>query len=162
MSDLWVIDGHNVIHALPELRKMLAADKTGANAQRALCDQAQLLADFANHELVIIFDSRHEKSLSEKWQERQKRSGMTILYGAADLQADTLIEQRVVADSSKRRIYVVTEDFAIKQVVQAAGGFSVSISEFESRLRGLEKQQSRVVHRQNKQADDDFKNGLPL
>ena len=162
MNDLWIIDGHNVIHASRELKALLAQDSTGSTAQRTLFDQARLLADFANHALLIVFDSRHVKTLSEKWQERQQRSGIEVCYGSADTQADTLIEQRVVRDSGKRRIYVVTEDNAILHVVQAAGCFSVSIKEFESRIETLEKQQARVVKRKNTQADNDFKNGLPL
>lgn len=162
MSELWIIDGHNVIHASPALRRLLAADKTGSNAQRTLVEQARLLADFANHELLVVFDSRHEKSLSQKWQERQQRQGIDICYGSADTQADTIIEQRAVAEARKRRVYVVSEDLAIRQIVQAAGGFSVSIAEFESRIQTLEQQQARAVQRRNQQADDDFRNGLPL
>ncbi|MGB0369926.1 MAG: NYN domain-containing protein [Opitutales bacterium] len=162
MSQTWIVDGHNVIHARPDLQKLLRDDSTGASAQRVLIEQIRIFADFGSAGVKVAFDSGHLKSLSEKWQERQRSRGVEIHYGSAEEQADTIIERWVVACSDPSKVFVVTEDRAIRHVIEAAGAFSVSVQEFTQRRAALEVQQSRMLKNQNARAADDFRNGLPL
>ncbi|MEM9025402.1 MAG: NYN domain-containing protein [Verrucomicrobiota bacterium] len=162
MKQLWIIDGHNVIHGRPELRDLLSKDPSGALSQRQLIDDVHLLTDIAGDEVRVAFDSRHFKSLSEKWREKQKSTGIQVYFGSADEQADTLIERWVLAALEPDKINVVTNDLAIRSLVEAAGAFSISISEFDERLRALIVVQQRKIERQNNRASGDFRNEIPL
>ena len=162
MSKLWIIDGHNVMHRSRLLRSLLKGQACDA-AQKRLIEQARLFHDFGGDSVIVVFDSRYEKSISDKWHERQKRTGINILYGSADEQADTLVERNAVeAKSLGKTVFVVTEDRAVCHTVEAAGAFSMGVTEFEARIDSIEKQQSRAVMKKSEAADDDFRNELPL
>ncbi|MEM7672363.1 MAG: NYN domain-containing protein [Verrucomicrobiota bacterium] len=162
MKQRWLIDGHNVIHARRGLRDLLSKDSSGALSQRKLIDDVHLITDIAGDEVWVAFDSRHFKSLSEKWRAEQESAGIRVSYGSADEQADTLIERWVLAALEPDKIIVVTNDLAIRSLVEAAGAFSISVSEFAERLRALVGVQQRKIERQNNQASDDFRNEIPL
>lgn len=162
MNTLWIFDGHNLIHGIPLFRGLLSEDPSGASAQRRLVEDVLLFSDVGGADVRVAFDSRHTKTLSEKWQENQAVKGVEVYYGSADEQADTLIERWVLAVVDPSKVSVVTNDREICSIVEAAGAFSVSISEYQERVKTLAATQQRRIRIRNLKATDDFQNGIPL
>ena len=156
----WIIDGHNVLHASSELRGLLSADSSSTSAQRALIHRVSVLKDFGGGSVEVVFDSRHEKSHRDRWQERQGVKGIEVTYGSADTQADSIIEQRVVASDSPESYRVVTNDRMIRYAVEAAGAEAVSVEGFVRELAQIEARQSRAINQRSKTAGAEFGNRL--
>lgn len=156
----WIIDGHNLIHGWSVLSDLLRADSSATTAQRELVHRVRVLHDFGGAEVEVVFDSRHLKTLSEKWLERQREKGVRVSYGSADTQADTLIEQRVVRHARSGSCVVVTEDRMIRDAVEAAGALSIGASDFIRELQAAEARQTKAVRKLNRAGSDQFGNRL--
>ena len=162
MTKLWIIDGHNILHGSKELKALLHREPSGYSAQKRLVERVRLLTDFAGDDAILVFDSRHIKTLNEKWLEKQKQGKLKVYYGSADVQADTIIERELVVSGKSKRVSLVSEDRAIRNVAHASGAFNLSLQDFEQTLESLQKRQARELASKRQASDDSFQNGLPL
>jgi predicted RNA-binding protein with PIN domain len=118
-----VIDGHSVIFAWADLRKL--HDQNRAAARKALIDRLQHLHDTTEWRVTVVLDGKLGTALPAG--ARQPRD-MVVTYATADQTADSIIERLVAASGVAKEILVVTADEAEKLTVESLGAAATSPS----------------------------------
>ena len=116
-----VIDGHSVIFAWPDLRKL--HDQNRSAARKALADRLQHLHDTTTWRVTLILDGKLGGTSGSG---RRKPTDMVISYATADQTADSIIERLVAASGVAPEITVVTADEAEKLTVESLGAATAS------------------------------------
>lgn len=119
---IFLVDGYNFIYSIPELRRIFPRNPLLARKKLS-----RLLSDYCHLqkvEALVIFDAYRKEGEREK----EKESPLvSIIYTKEGESADSFIEKFVLQKKREYScIYVVTSDFAQRQVV--AGGNVVSLS----------------------------------
>jgi predicted RNA-binding protein with PIN domain len=124
MSALYlVIDGHSVIFAWPDLRKL--HDQNRAMARKALIDRLQHLHDTTDWRVTLVLDGKLGTSLPAGV---RKPTDMVVSYATADQTADSIIERLVATSGVAKDILVITADEAEKLTVESLGAATASPS----------------------------------
>jgi predicted RNA-binding protein with PIN domain len=118
-----VIDGHSVIFAWPDLRKL--HDRNRAMARKALIDRLQHLHDTTGWRVTVVLDGKLGTTLSSGV---RKPTDMAVSYATADQTADSIIERLVGASGVANEILVITADEAEKLTVESLGAATASPS----------------------------------
>jgi uncharacterized protein len=118
-----VVDGHSVIFAWPDLRKL--HDQNRAAARKALIDQLQHLHDTSEWRVTVVLDGKLGTAVSSGV---HKATDMVVSYATADQTADSIIERMVGASGVAKDILVVTADEAEKLTVESLGAATASPS----------------------------------
>lgn len=116
-----VIDGHSVIFAWPDLRKL--HDQNRAAARKALIDQLQHLHDTSDWRVTVVLDGKLGTAVSSGV---QKPTDMVVSYATADQTADSIIERLVGTSGVAKDILVVTADEAERLTVESLGAATAS------------------------------------
>ena len=116
-----VVDGHSVIFAWPDLRKL--HDRNRAAARKALADRLQHLHDTTEWRVTLVLDGKLGTTVSSG---ARKPTDMVISYATADQTADSIIERLVGASGVATQIVVITADEAEKLTVESLGASSAS------------------------------------
>ena len=114
-----IVDGHSVIFAWPELRK-LHARRTGL-AREELVRTLTAYQDASGVRVVVVFDGRGEKS-----NEDSQPGGIQVFYSAAGQTADAIVERLVAKYAAQHEITVVTDDHLEQQTATSFGALVVS------------------------------------
>jgi uncharacterized protein len=121
-----IVDGHSVIFAWPELRKLHA--RRSSLAREALLNQLRDYQDWTGVRVVVVFDGKGKKveatSDPEEVQVFYSRSGQT---------ADAIIERLASKYAKRFELTVATSDSMEAETVHACGAESIS----PDRLQGL-------------------------
>ena len=118
-----VIDGHSVIFAWPDLRKL--HDRNRAAARKALIVRLQHLHDTTDWRVTVVLDGKLGTAISSG---PRKPTDMVVSYATADQTADSIIERLVGASGVANEIMVVTADEAEKLTVESLGAATASPS----------------------------------
>jgi uncharacterized protein len=114
-----IVDGHSVIFAWPELRKI--HERRSSLAREALTRQLRDYQDWTGVRVVIVFDGKGAQisatSGSGEVQTFYSRSGQT---------ADAIIERLASKYARKVDLTVATSDFMERQTVHASGAKCIS------------------------------------
>jgi len=140
-----LIDGHSVIFAWHDLRKL--HEQNRAAARKALIDRLQHLHDTTDWRVTVVLDGKLGTAIPS---DNRKPTDMVVSYATADQTADSIIERLVAASGVAKDIMVVTADEAEKLTVESLGAGAASPSwlrkelemEDTSFMEGLER-----VHR---------------
>ena len=116
-----LIDGHSVIFAWHDLRKL--HDQNRAAARRALADRLQHLHDTSEWRVTLVLDGKLGTVVSTG---PRKPTDMVVSYATADQTADSIIERLVGASGKEKDILVVTADEAEKLTVESLGASTAS------------------------------------
>ena len=116
-----VIDGHSVIFAWSDLRKL--HDQNRAVARKALIDQLRHLHDTTEWRVTVVLDGTLGTAQSPG---ARKPADMVVSYATADQTADSVIERLVGASGAAAKILVVTADEAEKLTVESLGAATAS------------------------------------
>jgi len=116
-----LIDGHSVIFAWHDLRKL--HDQNRAAARRALADRLQHLHDTSEWRVTLVLDGKLGTVVSTG---PRKPTDMVVSYATADQTADSIIERLVGASGKAQDIVVVTADEAEKLTVESLGASTAS------------------------------------
>jgi predicted RNA-binding protein with PIN domain len=114
-----IVDGHSVIFAWPELRKLHT--RRTALARDELVKILTEYQDASGVRVVAVFDGKGLQS-----NEDSTPGGLQIFYSAAGQTADTIIERLVAKYASQHEITVATADFMEQQTVTSFGALVVS------------------------------------
>ncbi len=114
-----IVDGHSVIFAWPDLRKMHA--RRTALAREALVKALTAYQDFSSVHVVAVFDGRGEKT-----SDVTEPGGVQIFYSGAGQTADDLIERLVARYGNEHEITVATDDLMEQQTAISFGAQPVS------------------------------------
>jgi predicted RNA-binding protein with PIN domain len=114
-----IVDGHSVIFAWPELRK-LHERRTGI-ARSELVKILTEYQDASGVRVVAVFDGTGGKA-----NEATEPGGIQIFYSAAGQTADAIVERLVAKYGGQHEITVATSDHMEQQTVTSFGALVVS------------------------------------
>ncbi len=136
--DHYLIDGYNVIHAWPELKR-LCGDL--AAARDALTHLLTEYGAFEKYEITLVFDAMFTED-----EERVERVGRhtRIIYTGAGETADSRIERLAYEEAHRgRTVYVVTSDGAVESVILGAGACRIPSLEFRKQVLRVKRELKR-------------------
>lgn len=130
---IYVLDAYNVIHKTRELEKLL--DKSLQAARDGLIVRCgRLLSRGDISKMILVFDGKSEfRDLP--------RSGppkIQIVFSETGETADERIGNILEGLSGSRGTQVVSDDNSVRNLARAYGAQSVSIAEFDGRIRKTE------------------------
>ena len=114
-----IVDGHSVIFAWPELRKLHA--RRTALARDELVKLLTEYQDASGVRVVAVFDGQGGKASEES-----APGGIQIFYSAAGQTADAIVERLVAKYAGQHEITVATSDLMEQQTVTSFGALVVS------------------------------------
>ena len=121
-----IVDGHSIIFAWPELRKLHA--RRSSLAREALIKQLRGYQDWTGVHVVVVFDGKGKKTsaISEPGE-------VQIFYSRSGQSADAIIERLASKYAKQYELVVATSDSMEAETVHACGAESIS----PDGLRGL-------------------------
>jgi len=130
MAVHYLIDGYNLLYALPEIPPGSWQDK-----RAALLKLLQSRRPQGNNPLSVIFDSREGggNTLHDR--------GFTVIYTAGE-SADDWIATYVRAAENPRILVVVSNDKGIRDQVRGTGARFISVAEFLKSPQNVKKTSS--------------------
>ena len=111
-----LVDGANILHAWPELRRLLKRDRNAARSQLVLALCA--VHDAEGWRVTVVFDGR-----GAELQFEQPGAAVTfaVVYTPSALTADAVIEQLVAKSATPSECVVATGDGGERRTVEALG-----------------------------------------
>ena len=121
-----IVDGHSVIFAWPELRKLHA--HRSSLAREALLKQLRDYQDWTGVHVVVVFDGK-----GKKVEATSELADVQIFYSRSGQSADAIIERLASKYAKPFDLTVATSDSMEAETVHACGAESIS----PEALRGL-------------------------
>jgi uncharacterized protein len=121
-----IVDGHSIIFAWPELRKLHA--RRSSLAREALLKQLRDYQDWTGVRVVVVFDGKGNKvgAISDP-------AGVQVFYSRSGQSADVIIERLASKYAKRFELTVATSDSMEAETVHACGAEWIS----PDGLRGL-------------------------
>jgi predicted RNA-binding protein with PIN domain len=142
MPERVVVDGYNVIHAWPELKRLLSGASLEAARDR-LIERLSVFGMVAGAEVTVVFDAHHSTARSNS---EQVVEGVHVVFTRKGHSADHAIE-RIAYDASQvgDMITVATSDRFQRDLVRGMGGAVISALDLERRVIDAEEELTRRV-----------------
>jgi len=121
-----IVDGHSVIFAWPELRRLHA--RRSSLAREALIKRLRDYQDWTGVRVVIVFDGK-----GRKIETTSGRTEVQVFYSRTSQTADAIIERLASKYSKRFELLVATSDSMEGETVEACGAEWIS----PEALRGL-------------------------
>ena len=121
-----IVDGHSVIFAWPELRKLHA--RRSSLAREALLKQLRDYQDWTGVRVVAVFDGK-----GNKVEATSDPAEVQVFYSRSGQSADAIIERLASKYAKRHELTVATSDSLEAETVQACGAETIS----PDGLRGL-------------------------
>ena len=122
-----ILDGYNVIHAVPEMARQL--DRSLQSAREALVrfcqDYRRRRGDIGR--LYIVFDGRDAEAFGLR---EQEQGGVTVCFAQHPEEADRKILRVIEAQGRRTRCVVVSNDNEVANNARAFGAGLMSVREF--------------------------------
>ncbi len=135
-----LIDGANILHAWPELRKLLKTDREAARSQ--LLQRAAAIHDSESVRVTIVHDGRGEEIVVER---PSGQASFSVIYTPTSLTADDVIEQMVANASDPSACVVATDDRTERETVTAAGASTMHAGDLRAWIERAEARQAGAV-----------------
>jgi len=127
-----IVDGHSIIFAWSELRKLHA--RRPSLAREALIKELRQYQDWTGVNVAVVFDGR-----GARVSEQSDRHDVQIFYAHRDQSADAIIERLASKYASRFEITVATSDSLEMETVNASGAACVSPDGLRKLLEAVEK-----------------------
>lgn len=129
-----LVDGYNVLHALPELKKL---SETDINAARdKLIDILMNYQGFRSEKVILVFDAYKVRGGRESVEDY---SGLSVVYTKEAETADKYIERATHEKVKQNAIVRVASSDALEQaIVFGAGALRISAREFWLHVAAVE------------------------
>jgi uncharacterized protein len=114
-----IVDGHSVIFAWPELRRL--HERRSSLAREELIKRLRDYQDRTGVRVVIVFDGK-----GERVSESADPGDVQIFYSRRGQTADAIIERLASKYATRFDLSVATSDFLERQTVNASGGTCIS------------------------------------
>jgi uncharacterized protein len=139
-----IVDGYNVIHAWPSLKRLLATASL-EDARDELVRRVAVLGMISGESVTVVFDAHHSASLSNS---EETVEGVRVVFTRKGHSADHAIERLAYEASSARDVITVaTSDRFQADLVRGMGGAVISALELERRVEEAEREMTRRVKR---------------
>lgn len=139
-----IVDGYNVIHAWPQLKRLLTAASLEA-ARDKLIERLSVFGMVVGADVTVVFDAHHSAARNNS---QETVEGVKVLFTRKGHSADHAIE-RMAYDASQAGdvITVATSDRFQRDLVRGMGGAVISAQELERRVIDAEADLGRRVQR---------------
>jgi uncharacterized protein len=114
-----IVDGHSIIFAWPELRKI--HERRSSLAREALIRQLRDYQDWTGVRVVIVFDGK-----GAQVSVTSDSGDVQIFYSRSGQTADAIIERLASKYAGKVDLTVATSDSMERQTVHASGAMCIS------------------------------------
>ncbi len=141
-SEHLILDGYNLIHAFPELRKVLK-DHGSSVARERFKEEVSCLHEPGRVRLTIVYDGQGGEVEVE--QPLPDDPGFAIVYSPSGVSADEVIERFVANSSTPGRVLVATKDLAIAQTFATMGAFTLTPADLRARIDRILGEHGRVM-----------------
>ncbi len=150
-----LVDGYNIVHAWPELRRVMA--KEGRDlARERLVERVRVLHDFERMRVSVVFDGRGRDIAIER---PTRHTTFSVLYTPAGMTADDLIEQLATQAARPELVLVATADRAEGDTVSAAGAQLLSPDQLLALVERVAGAQAVAVSEHRKATEKQWKRG---
>ena len=122
-----LVDGHSVIFAWPELRKLHA--RRSAVARDELVKRLTAYQDASGVRVVAVFDGKGVDA-----NEASEPGGIQIFYSGAGQTADEIVERLVAKYAPKYEMTVATDDHMERQTADTFGAVAISTAHLRALL----------------------------
>ena len=137
-----IIDGHNLLHKIPDLAELHRHQPE--SARQKLIDLLANFAAQAPETVHLVFDGRGPKAA----QMAHDASGeLRIVYSGKGMSADTLIERVTARHAKNQRMTVVSDDRLVRDSAQANEAFTMNCQSFLQRLDDSVRNQRRYFRK---------------
>jgi predicted RNA-binding protein with PIN domain len=139
-----IVDGYNVIHAWPQLKRLLG-DASLEAARDKLVERLSVFSMVAGADVTVVFDAHHSTARTNS---ELLVEGVHVIFTRKGHSADHVIE-RIAYDASQANdaITVATSDRFQRDLVRGMGGAVISALELERRVVDAEQELGRRVQR---------------
>jgi predicted RNA-binding protein with PIN domain len=139
-----IVDGYNVIHAWPPLKRLMG-EATLEAARDKLIDRLSVFGMVAGADVTVVFDAHHSAARTNS---EELVEGVHVLFTRKGHSADHAIERIAYAASEVGdMITVATSDRFQRDLVRGMGGAVISALELERRVVDAEAEMDRRVKR---------------
>src|SRR2546421_11710222 len=114
-----IVDGHSIIFAWPELRKLQG--RRSALAREALLKQLRHYQDWTGVRVVVVFDGKGKQIDASS-----EPGDVQIFYSRSGKPADSIIERLASKYAKRFELMVATSDMMEAQTAQACGAEWIS------------------------------------
>jgi predicted RNA-binding protein with PIN domain len=114
-----IVDGHSLIFAWPELRKL--HERRTSLAREALIKQLRDYQDRTGTRVVVVFDGKGERVT-----ETAHPGDVHVFYSRRGQTADAIIERLASKYGGRFDLSVATSDYLEQQTVSASGATCIS------------------------------------
>lgn len=139
-----IVDGYNVIHAWPSLKRLMAEASLEAARDR-LVERVAVLGMITGESVTVVFDAHHSNAMTNS---EENVEGVRVVFTRKGHSADHAIERLAYeASNSGDIITVATSDRFQRDLVRGMGGAVISALELERRVIEAESEMTRRVKR---------------
>jgi predicted RNA-binding protein with PIN domain len=137
-----IVDGYNVIHAWPQLKRLLG-DASLEAARDKLVERLSVFGMVVGADVTVVFDAHHSAARTNS---EELVEGVHVVFTRKGHSADHVIE-RIAYDASQTgdAITVATSDRFQRDLVRGMGGAVISAPELERRVVEAEQELGRRV-----------------
>jgi predicted RNA-binding protein with PIN domain len=138
-----VVDGYNIIHAWPSLKRLLGVSLEAARDK--LIERLSVYGLVTGAEVTVVFDSRQKASGTNA---EQLVEGVRVIFTRRGHSADQVIERIAYAAAGAGGVVMVaTSDHVQSDMVRGMGGGVINATELERRVVDAEADLGRRVEK---------------
>lgn len=139
-----IVDGYNVIHAWPSLKRLLDTASL-EDARDELIRRMAVFGLITGDSVTVVFDAHHSAAMSNS---EEVVEGVRVIFTRKGHSADHAIERIAYgASNAGDVITVATSDRFQRDLVRGMGGAVISALELERRVIEAEQEMTRRVKR---------------
>ena len=139
-----IVDGYNVVHAWPELKRLLTGASLEAGRDR-LIQRLSVFGMVVGADVTVVFDAHHSTARTNS---EEMVDGVRVIFTRKGHSADYVIERMAYeASEAGDVITVATSDRFQRDLVRGMGGAVISALELERRVIDAEAELGRRVQR---------------
>ena len=127
-----LVDGHSIIFAWPDLRRLHA--RRPALAREELIKHLRHYQDWSDQRVTVVFDGTGARVTEES-----NPNDVQVFYAARGQSADAIVERLASKYASRFEMTVATSDTLEKETVNACGAVCISPDELRRRLKEIRK-----------------------
>jgi predicted RNA-binding protein with PIN domain len=144
--DRVIVDGYNVIHAWPSLKRLLGVSLEAARDK--LVERLSVYGLVTGSDVTVVFDAHHSSARSNA---EEMVEGVHVMFTRKGHSADHAIERIAYqATGAGDSVTVATSDRFQSDLVRGMGGAVISAPELERRVVDAEAELGRRVQKYQK------------
>ena len=139
-----IVDGYNVIHAWPSLKRLMSTASL-EDARDELVRRVAVMGLITGESVTIVFDAHHSSAMTNS---EETVEGVRVVFTRKGHSADHAIERLAYGASNRGEVITVaTSDRFQSDLVRGMGGAVISAPELERRVIEAEQEMTRRVKR---------------